>query len=349
MTAIFTSLLFLMINTLAPAHASSYSINDLKVLVDQKEYVEALNHLKDISPTARTAEWKNLAVEVILGRTTTIKKSYCHEAFDFLKQSFVDFAVVSSDERLKLKQKEVIDCVPEKVETKEQRDQASKEHLNAAQDSIVFLYTDGGHTGSNPEVFQWILEHPEKAKLNEQLKKYAFKAAGERAAKENQDTAKLKVQSLKKAGWYDEWIKSKAIEINSYANEMMKGSFDHQDIGQMLIGVLDEADVTPHSEAALFYAPLCLMRGGLHSGEAFERFKKFSSADQMKADEALVRSQPNQGFWMSGVTWSHSELQELKKIFPKTYQLVLQECVDYRKKSDTEPVHVSSPACEWLK
>ena len=52
------------------AHAEKdkkYTLADLKALIAEKDYLEALQHMKDIAPTERKAEWNDLLGQAALG------------------------------------------------------------------------------------------------------------------------------------------------------------------------------------------------------------------------------------------------------------------------------------------
>ena len=52
------------------AHADKdkkYTLADLKALVDGKSFTEALEHLDDVSPSERKADWQDLAGRAAVG------------------------------------------------------------------------------------------------------------------------------------------------------------------------------------------------------------------------------------------------------------------------------------------
>jgi hypothetical protein len=60
--------------SVAHAEEKKYSIADLKALVDQKSYMEALQHLADIAPAGRTAEWNEIAGAAAAGTVAAAEK-----------------------------------------------------------------------------------------------------------------------------------------------------------------------------------------------------------------------------------------------------------------------------------
>jgi hypothetical protein len=61
--------LFTTLVAAAPAHAEQkpYSLADLKALVSQKSFQEAVAHLGDVAPTERKDEWKTVATTAAIG------------------------------------------------------------------------------------------------------------------------------------------------------------------------------------------------------------------------------------------------------------------------------------------
>src|SRR5688572_17504153 len=49
------------IATSAYAEEKKYTLADLKALVEQKAYMEAVQHMADVAPAERNAEWTDLA------------------------------------------------------------------------------------------------------------------------------------------------------------------------------------------------------------------------------------------------------------------------------------------------
>lgn len=64
------ALLATAITTTATADDKKYTLADLKALVSQKSFKEAVAHLTDISPSERNAEWQGLAAEAATGYLT---------------------------------------------------------------------------------------------------------------------------------------------------------------------------------------------------------------------------------------------------------------------------------------
>jgi hypothetical protein len=65
-TALFIAVA-LMVATLAHAEDKKYTLADLKALVAEKHYLEALQHLSDIAPAERKAEWNDVLGQAGLG------------------------------------------------------------------------------------------------------------------------------------------------------------------------------------------------------------------------------------------------------------------------------------------
>ena len=61
---------------LAHAEDKKYSLADLKALVDDKSYQEALMHMGDIKPSERKAEWKDLLGQAAAGFAASGKDSF---------------------------------------------------------------------------------------------------------------------------------------------------------------------------------------------------------------------------------------------------------------------------------
>lgn len=61
------SILALASTTFADSGKKPYSLADLKALVGQKSFKEAVEHLADVAPSERTAEWQTLAAEAAAG------------------------------------------------------------------------------------------------------------------------------------------------------------------------------------------------------------------------------------------------------------------------------------------
>lgn len=54
-------------SSLALAEPKPYTLADLKALVSQKSYKEAVDHLGDVSPSERTADWQAVAADAAAG------------------------------------------------------------------------------------------------------------------------------------------------------------------------------------------------------------------------------------------------------------------------------------------
>jgi hypothetical protein len=68
--------LALLASSAAADQDKKYSIADLKTLVDQQAWAEAVAHLADISPTERTADWQDLAGKTAVGYVGTGKNAF---------------------------------------------------------------------------------------------------------------------------------------------------------------------------------------------------------------------------------------------------------------------------------
>jgi hypothetical protein len=57
----------LVTTTIASAEKKAYTLADLKTLVSQKSYKEAVDHLSDVAPSERKADWEAVAVDAVAG------------------------------------------------------------------------------------------------------------------------------------------------------------------------------------------------------------------------------------------------------------------------------------------
>jgi hypothetical protein len=60
-------------SSIALAEKKPYSLADLKALVAQKSFKEAVEHLKDVSPSERTADWQAVAADAAAGYIGSLK------------------------------------------------------------------------------------------------------------------------------------------------------------------------------------------------------------------------------------------------------------------------------------
>jgi hypothetical protein len=72
----------------ADAKEKPYTLGDLKTLVSQKAYEEAVGHLGDLRPSERTAEWLDVAVAAASGYVAQLPTSQIMYAIEAIDRAF---------------------------------------------------------------------------------------------------------------------------------------------------------------------------------------------------------------------------------------------------------------------
>lgn len=201
----------------------------------------------------------------------------------------------------------------------------------------------------NPrELYAWMIEHPNQAQ-DVVFKKEVFRIANMRTPEDDSALNLLKVQALKRTGWYREWNDTAFTTINSYATQMMQGDFTYEAQGRMLLEVHREADAKDSLAEARFYAPLIVMRGGVNPDEPLAVARRLPVQALQQAGQEMAMANPSQGFWFSGSQWNDEQLRIVTHAMPHVVTMARAECAHYRINPTQDPPHVSPDACNWLK
>lgn len=336
------------------ATAQTYTLQDLQTLVDRKEYSEAVSHLRDITPTARNAAWDDVVVKALIGNADNVRKDSAGEAYRYLGEGMVQFPSAAKDARLTGKLVEFgIGAMKERrFYARDEREKIVETLLQIDPSLIVPLVTESGYDDSQQRIYAWVDRNPQAVRSNPALKEYLLRNAGRKTTRETAAMSQTKFAALKKAGLIDEWAKTEYARVATYAAEMMRGEFTHQDSGRVLLNLLEEAGYKNEDARVRFFAPLALMRSSTRSVDPLEMILSASPSSLKKAERELLASKPDQGFWFGGV-WDEDLFAKVRKIFPEVVKLSQEECKAFNSKTGSEPrkdaAHVSYGGCTWIK
>jgi len=332
------------------AFAQTYSISDLQALVARKEFAEAVMHLRDIPPTARDATWDDIAVKVLIGHAESQRKDGAGEAYRYLEEGMRAFPSTAADTRMTSKQVELgVAAIKERrFYGRNERDKIVETILQIDPSVIVTLVTDAYYDDPQERIYAWIQQNPQAASGNQKLKDDVLRRAGQKTVSEKPEQTHAKFAALKKAGWIDEWAKADQARVATYASELMRGEFNHQHIGRVLLTSLEDAGYRNEDLRARFFAPLALMRSATTSVDPLEQIGKVSSSSLKKAERELLQTKPGVAFWFGGV-WEPAQWHTVRKLMPDVAKLAEQECAAQRKDAAKEPLHVSYGGCSWIK
>jgi hypothetical protein len=329
---------------------AQYNLQDLQTLVDRNEYTEAVSHLRDIPPIARDAAWDGIAAQALIGSAENVRKDSAFDAYRYLSQQALDYPSAAKDPRLSTKLVElgIASIKARAFYAREDRDKVVEEVLALDPSAIVPLVTEAGYDDARQRIYAWIDRNPQVARANAALKAYVLRNAGKKFTNESAEMTQTKFAAMEKAGWTDDWVKSEYAKVSTYASEMMRGDFTHEDVGRMLLNSLEDAGFKNEEARVRFFAPLTLMRSSLGATDPLVRIQPASAASLKKAEQELLQSKPDTAFWFGGV-WDDALWDKVRKLFPDVTKLAIDECNAYRKDESKEPVHVSYGGCRWIK
>jgi len=332
------------------AIAQSYSLPDLQALIARKEFSEAVMHLRDIPPTARDAAWDDVAVKALIGNADSISKDGAGDAYRYLEEGTRAFPSTAGDTRMKSKQVElgILAMKERRFYSRNERDKIADTILQMDASVIVPLVTEAYYDDPKQRLYAWIEQNPQASNGNPKLKEYVLRRAGQKTVSETPAQSQAKFAAMKKAGWIDEWAKADQARVATYASELMRGEFNNQHVGRVLLNSLEEAGYRNEDLRVRFFAPLALMRSATTSVDPLEEISKASPSSLKKAERELLQSKPETAFWFGGV-WDAALWDKARKLMPDVAKLAEQECAAQRKDASKEPMHVSYGGCSWIK
>lgn len=330
--------------------AQSYSLPDLQALIARKEFSEAVMHLRDIAPVARDAAWDDVAVKALIGHADTISKDGAGEAYRYLEEGTRAFPSTAGDARMKSKQVElgIVAMKERRFYSRNERDKIAETILQMDASVIVPLVTESFYDDPKQRLYAWIEQNPQAANGNPRLKDYVLRRAGQKTVSETPAQSQAKFAAMKKVGWIDEWAKADQARVATYASELMRGQFNNQHVGRVLLTSLEEAGYRNDDLHVRFFAPLALMRSATTSVDPLEQIGKASPSSLKKAERELLQSKPETAFWFGGA-WDAALWEKARKLLPEVAKLAEQECAAQRRDASKEPIHVSYGGCSWIK
>ncbi|NUZ05817.1 hypothetical protein [Piscinibacter koreensis] len=329
------------------AHAQGYSMADLDALVTRREYAEAVARLKDVAPTQRSAAWDALAVKAIVGVSEAMR-SDCERAYELVKELRAQFGSVATNPVLLARQVEFGVCHLKEMRSfadRRGREQMIGEVLALSPAAIVPLYGEARHVAGEERALQWIAADPDAVRANARLKTTLLERAG--AAGVAPARRADIVATLKRLGWYDDWVRGATARLDELGAAFMRGNFGAS-TGESVAEALREAGHPNDLPVARVYVPLGLRLAPVRARARLDRVAALSPAALRQAEREMIDARPEHAFWFEGDEWEGAPWAEVRRLFPVLASTAIAECEAFRRDPARQPVHVWRSSCRWI-
>jgi hypothetical protein len=341
----FILFLFLHLTSIQLGYSGNYSLPDLEALIAAKNYSEAVAHLSDIPPTQRKEEWKKTVTQAVHGYASQLHSKNCQEAWSLMEASQEQYQFLMEDKMIsKLSVTSGI-CTVKKGEfsNNDEQEKLVDQILKIDPSAIYPLVTEAGYIDYKDYFLRWINKNISLYKNDSKVKTFVINRSKQKYPKESEEITHMKVNLLKELGIENQVAADATKVLAQYCGEMMGGDFGNEFRAWKLVISLEQMNQLSGNLAARFYLPLLVVSPNSHE-RVIEKFKLLKPTDIARAEDEMLSAKTETNFWFRG-GWNKSQIETLKKFLPKVTTLAGQECEQYRKNMEVNPVHMGTGAC----
>ena len=332
---------------------AGYTMKDLKILVDSKEYSEALAHMKDVVPSERNDEWKNMALKSALGmmEKESKKDNDCYWLFRQAQGLSSEFAFFDNDPEFKKLKTELGLCVIKKrnVYDREELVKLVDGMLSDDPSLIYRMVFEADYQDPERRFLKYLEKNAVAYQKDERVKKYLTEALNQNFMTDGKKDEDLKKSLMEKFKLKDNIQKDQGDELKKYAQEAMTGDFTNDFKGKKILVSRQSLSLPIEGEdAATFIVSQYIVAINTH--EMMVPFlAKLSQKDLTLAQKNLINATPSNAFWFSGGGWDDKErIALVKKYLKDIIPVAKSECALQEKDSSKEPKHVAYN-CQLIK
>ena len=327
-----------------------YTLPELQELVKSKEYEEFFTHAKDIGPTKRDKEWKELVLEAtkVLSEQQ-ISSQKCDTLWARIDKLKVDFGFLGSQPGFSEVVKNAGVCylgIDGSYKITGPIDAVGNQILKADPSAIVDLTLETRFQDRKDQMISFLAKNTKdpkdvkKYKNNEKLTEYLLLKSIPKKEAKSFKTVMDNLNLTKK------YVAEKKETYQGIMAEYVKGDMTNEPKLTTIRPTLEPMEAIDDQMAADFAASMSVTSDAEFK-KHLPKFKKLKKTAVAQADKKVSKATPaTPGLWLKGSKdrWKKL-LPDLKKTLPQIYATAEKECKAYLK-SQKEPKHVISEHCE---
>jgi hypothetical protein len=348
----FVSILFLFLDQIAFAQ-KSYTMKDLKILIDGKEYNEALSHMKDIAPGKRNEEWKKIAFTAATGliEKENAKPKGCADAYRLAKNLATSFAFFdeNADYKKVIVQSGLCTIKNRDFYDRQEMIDVANELIKIDGNVLYNLVIETGYEDTDRKFLQFLDKNSANYLKDKKVRTFLIAAVTENRMRDGKDINEVKKSVVEKYKLKEDLSKVLSMKMKSVAKELVQGSFSNDSDGMRVLATMNSLGLPiAGSDVSTFILSQFIVAINTHKN-ILPYLKKLSASDLNAGGKALITAQPERTFWFSGGGWDQDNRAGLvKKYLIDVIAVAKKECAAEEKDSKLSPKHVANN-CPWLK
>lgn len=327
-------------------------MKDLRILLEGKEYTEAIVKMKDIPPSERTDEWRKMALTaaVALVEKEMEKPRGGGNAYQLTKNLSAGFAFLEDNADFK---KVKIKAGLSAIKTREYYDRSdlddiANELIKIDPGSIYALVLEAGYEDIDRKFLQYLDDNSAVYLKDEKVRRFLILAVNQNLMRDDEGVAALKKSVMTKYKLHDAIIKELSGEIKKISGETVKGDFSSDGGLGVLLTMNTLGLPIEGTDFAVYILSKFIVAVNTHKN-LLPYLEKLSPKDLSAGAKALVAAVPERAFWFSGSGWEQNNKADLvRKYLKDVIPVAKKECADNEKDSKLEPKHVAYN-CDWVK
>ncbi|MDO8803743.1 MAG: hypothetical protein Q7R35_04880 [Elusimicrobiota bacterium] len=328
-------------------------MKDLRVLMEEKEYTEAILKMKNIAPSERTEEWKNMA---LTAATALVEKELDKprgggSAYHLSKNLATGFAFLEENGNFK---KVMIKAGLSAIKARDFYDRSEIEDIAAVlvkidPASIYSLVLDSGYEDIDRKFMQYLDDNSAAYLKDVKVRKFLLSAVKENLTRDADEVPGLKRSVMNKYKLTDDLVKELSAEIKRISSEAVKGVVPNGGSGLGVLLTMNTLGLPIEGpDFAAYILSRFIVAVNTHKN-ILPYLEKLSSRDLSAGAKALLAAVPERPFWFSGSGWDQDNKADLvRKYLKEVLPAAKKECEVYEKDSQLVPKHVAYNY-DWVK
>lgn len=348
----YIGLLFLFLSQSALAQGS-YTMKDLRILMEGKEYTEAIVKMKDIPPSERTDEWRKMALTaaVALVEKEIEKPRGGGNAYQLTKNLAAGFAFFEDNgDFKKVKIKAGLSAIKTRdFYDRSDMDDIANELIKMDPGSIYDLVLGAGYEDIDRKFLQYLDDNSTAYLKDEKVRRFLLSAVNQNLTRDDESVSGLKKSVMVKYKLHDALVKELSAKIKNVSGETVKGAFSNSGDGLGVLITMNTLGLPIEgADFAVYILSQFIVAVNTHKN-ILPYLEKLSSKDLSAGAKVLISVVPERAFWFSGSGWDQNNKAELvRKYLKDAIPVAKKECADNEKDSKLEPKHVAYN-CDWIK
>lgn len=336
----------------SPAHAA-YSMEDLKALIKAENFAEGMEHLDDIAPSQRLAEWESVSVQTAAGymkqALSSAKADACRETAVTMRTFFDRHSFIKKNSDIAKQFAAVSSCAYKK---------RSGYYSNNSDDLLTYaisiyppaLYQFAivdDHYPTKPAFWDELAKDPKKYAKDEAVKKFVRKEFKNAYSQEDREKTYLPI--FKALGLENEACQEAAKEVSENSANLRKGDFRSYSSHWRALGYAHRNKCTNPADAAIFYVANVALGNQDDVGKALAPIQALSPKQRVAAQKEFAAIKGLNRTWFRNLL--DSEPAVVKKAIASVDLLTTiakTECEELLRRRKGRTDHVDFGTCEYL-